>query len=371
MTRKGGPYLPGTEWESLRNPWAVDNLVESPILPPGSERVELQRDGQYGIEAKIVGTLEDFTADLLPGTGEPGVIMPDYRIEGASHFGSFGYELDHCVVGSASISGNGRLEADLKTSRARRTATGERGPQAWLTAWYLNAHKGSLLYPRTVRQELEETYRRSRSYPEEETTFKGGGYLTIGGYAYVETPDLCFVLEHAPEETEPSWSRNYAIEYREEWGGVPDEETRASIANIVSFVMGRSLISVGHTSFDEQGRVIEEVAISPRAQNDPVAACRRGEQPPVPLEKGRPTDGFEEVLSRLVPRYLALNKELNLDDVLWGYWLYERLPLGDNLPVLSTSIEILKKAWYSSKKSKSRGVYMCRRESSTSCCGRN
>ncbi len=47
---------------------------------------------------------------------------------------------------------------------------------------------------------------------------------------------------------------------------------------------------------------------------------------------------------------------------MWGYWLSERLPLGANLPVLATSVEILKKAWYSSRRSKSRGVYMPKRE---------
>ncbi len=143
---------------------------------------------------------------------------------------------------------------------------------------------------------------------------------------------------------------------------MPEEGTRASIANAVSFIMGRPLIGVGHTAFDEQGRAIEEVATSPLSQDDPIAACRRAEQPPVPLEKGMPTTFFEELLVLLVPRYLASNEELNLDDVLWGYWLSDRLPLGANLPMLATSVEILKKAWYSSRRSKSRGVYMPKRE---------
>lgn len=174
--------------------------------------------------------------------------------------------------------------------------------------------------------------------------------------------DLGFILEHAPEETDPSWSRNYTIEYREKWGGVPDAGTRANIAKAVSFVMGRPLIGVGYTAFDEQRRTIEEVVVSPLSQANPVAACRRAEQPPVLLDKGIPTDFFEEFLTWFVSHYLASHKELNLDDALWYYWLSEQLPLDAGLPMLATGVETLKKGWYASEKSKSRGVYMPKKE---------
>ena len=53
---------------------------------------------------------------------------------------------------------------------------------------------------------------------------------------------------------------------------------------------------------------------------------------------------------------------LNLDEVLWGYWLADQLPLGADLPVLATSVEILMNPWYKSKKSKSKGTYMPKAE---------
>ena len=355
---KGGAHLPGTDWEGLRTRWNIENLSESPILPPGSEKIELRRDEQYGIEAKVSGTLNDFTAELLPESGEPGVIVPDHRIEGTSHSGIFRYDLEQCFVRRVSASSKGSFEAELKTSRVRRSTTSERGPQAGLTEFYLNAHKGDLLYPRTVKRERKETYHKEMSYPEEQTSLEGGGSLSVGGYAYVEMPDLGFVLEHAPEETSPNWSRNYTIEYREKWGGVPDTGTRTNIANAVSFVMGCPLISVGYTAFDEQRRIIEEVAVGPLSQANPVAVCRRAEQPPVLFSKGIPTDFFEEFLTRFVSHYLASHEELNLNDALWYYWLSEQLPLDAGLPMLATGVETLKKGWYASKKSKSRGVYM-------------
>lgn len=239
MTGNRKAHLPRVEWEGLQTPWEVEDLAESAILPPGSERVELRRDEQYRIEAKIFGTLDGSSADLLPDSGNPGEIIPDYRIEGSSHHEGFRYELDHCVVSKTSIDGAGKLEADLKTYRVRRTATRGRGPRAWLTEWYLNAHDGGLLYPRSVEREFKETYRRERECPEEEDVFEGQWTKTSGLYAYVEMPDLGFAVERVPKELGPRWCRSLTIEYRDEWGGVPGGDTRASIANAVSFVMGR------------------------------------------------------------------------------------------------------------------------------------
>jgi hypothetical protein len=67
-------------------------------------------------------------------------------------------------------------------------------------------------------------------------------------------------------------------------------------------------------------------------------------------------------LTELVPRYLELNGAFDFDNVLWGYWLFEETPLGANIPVLATSVEMLKRAWYKSTRSKSRGVYMPKKE---------
>ena len=121
------------------------------------------------------------------------------------------------------------------------------------------------------------------------------------------------------------------------------------------------LINVGHTAFDEHGRALEEVAVSP-LQKDLVSTCRTADHPPVDLDEKRPSSRFETLMAELVPRYLELNGEFDFDNVLWGYWLFEELSLGANLPVLATSVEMLKRAWYSSRRSKSQGVYMPKKE---------
>lgn len=70
--RERNAHFHRIEWEDLQNPWEVEDLAESPMLPRGSERIELRRDEQYRIEAKILGTTDGSSANLLPELGETG-----------------------------------------------------------------------------------------------------------------------------------------------------------------------------------------------------------------------------------------------------------------------------------------------------------
>ena len=119
---------------------------------------------------------------------------------------------------------------------------------------------------------------------------------------------------------------------------------RDAVAEIVSFLMGRPLIHLGYTLFDERGIPIEQVVISPVVE-DLRHVSGRTAHPPVDIDKGRPTDTFEVVLRELVPKYLERRDKLDINQALWGYWLSERSHLGSNLPELSTSIVIIKQAW--------------------------
>lgn len=74
VTGENSAYLRGIEWEGLQEPSEVEDLAESPVLPSGSERVELRRDTQHRIEAKILGTWEGGPANMLPDLEETGLI---------------------------------------------------------------------------------------------------------------------------------------------------------------------------------------------------------------------------------------------------------------------------------------------------------
>lgn len=70
-------------------------------------------------------------------------------------------------------------------------------------------------------------------------------------------------------------------------------------------------------------------------------------------------------MNDLVPGYLALKDELRLKEALRDYWLSQELPIGSNLPSLSRGIETLASSWFESKNSKTKGVYMQKRNFDT------
>ncbi len=54
----------------------------------------------------------------------------------------------------------------------------------------------------------------------------------------------------------------------------------------------------------------------------------------------------------------SVKEDLRLNEALKCYWLSRELPIGLNLPVLSTGIETLADSWLNSKNSDTGGVYM-------------
>ena len=313
-----GPYLSRIEWEGLQGKWEIEDLKESPILPSGSRKIEVWRDEQYKIKAKVTGTPTDALGGMFPEYAEPGTIVPHFEVNGSDLYGRIDYKLSNCAVKSTLLRGNESFEAGLITHRVRRSfLKRECAETAWLTKWYLNAYRRntSLLYPRSVKRELKEEYRKEREFLGEDITFEGYRKGALGLCAFVETPDVSFVVQPVPNELGPPWSKCLGIEYRHEWGGVPDADDRKVIASVLSFLMGRPLVGVGYTTFDGRGHAVEQVAINPSAGNL-VAMCQRLEQPPINLDQRRPPAIFEGLLREMVPCYLALREELNLDEAL-------------------------------------------------------
>src|SRR5208283_5394023 len=87
--------------------------------------------------------------------------------------------------------------------------------------------------------------------------------------------------------------------------------------------------------------------------------------PPIQIGTEATRGKIETILSPMVKKYLELRKPLQLDEVLWRYWIGSELPLGSNIPIMANGIEILIKYWFKSQKSKSKGVYLTKDEFDT------
>ena len=52
----------------------------------------------------------------------------------------------------------------------------------------------------------------------------------------------------------------YVLSTNTKFGEIPDEKIRKSVADITGFVVGKQLINMGYTSYDEHGDIVEFAA---------------------------------------------------------------------------------------------------------------
>jgi hypothetical protein len=170
-----------------------------------------------------------------------------------------------------------------------------------------------------------------------------------------------FVAE-VPRRFGPSWSKSLAIEYHH-GAECPSEDVRDGIAEALGFLFGKQLLRVGTTSYDEEWYPTEERACDPWGR-DPIETTQDPELPPIRI----PRDS-EAWVQDTVEAYLKSRSTLGLSDVLWSMWVARRMPGGFELPVYGSALERLMNAWYRSSRSRSKGVYIPKKEFDTICEG--
>lgn len=354
-------YLPHLEWEFLHQ----EHRIKNPSIPkslPGTPRLlEVRRNDQYLLEATITGPLgkSDITKEQTP----PGGFVQPFEIKGVERDET--YELTGCIirnshskVTTSEISTMvGRFQADLYVQKIRRIRAQPQSSLSWLTEWYLNGVHKHHLFPRsTTRLRTTEYIREREVYKEQEHHFEAENFRSDStDYAYIRCPDFGFIVHGVPEGLGPAWSKSIGIEYREEFGRIPVPSEREAISEIVGFIMGKHLLNVGYSVFDESGTRLELCAMQPWGDNV-VSLCQAPAFPPIkfPLY----TNLFETALQDLVPKYLEAREDLNFDEALMRYWIGNALPTGTDIPIIASGVEILANAWFKSERSKSKGTYL-------------
>jgi len=369
-------YLKQIEWEILLDPVEIEKISPSANLLTSSDKIgkiEVWRDQSYKIKARIK-YIKQPRDNFKFSEQEAGRKAPTFTIKGKCYHGMQECKLDNCLIGSRkwSIDDTEKeiqmtLEANLITNQLKVNNSSIDSKFSWLTEWYLNGPQNQLLFHRRTEREFLQKFKRFRNTIGNVTTeFKGeGGGSNRNDFALIETNTIKFIVALVPDKIGPKWSKKIGIEYRENSGNIPELEQRKAIAEIVSFIMGRQLISVGYTKYSESGIPLEGTALSPW-QDNTVSICKRPDSPPIEFYNPFSASNekkFEEVLTRIVPTYLSLRNKLHLKEALWYYWFAENMTItGLSLPVFSTGLEILMKAWFQTKESKTKGVYMPKEE---------
>ena len=177
----------------------------------------------------------------------------------------------------------------------------------------------------------------------------------------IQNGDIQFLITKVPKEIGPSWSANIGIEYSKKWGKIPDPTEREMIRELCSFVLGRQLLLVGYTLYNENGNPVEEYACNPLS-NHPRSLCSKVDNAPIRVNDYANWGKAEGLISQILPKYIELRNPLHLEEALWFYWISRDIAIGMNLPILWSAVEEIINGWFDHK---SHGVYMKKDEFET------
>jgi len=381
------PYIDSLEWEGLQKNYEIGKYggIKSRFLPQGSKTMEVHRDENYNVNGKLIG-------DII---NREDMVSLEFNLQQPKHKQIYNiykisdivadYEMN-CLVTNLIYRGSRdgeKFEAEFAIDFVRRDFHNT-SKTSWLTEWFLNGknipYGGSIhnklmkKYEITMNEpstpilghshELHQDFLFGLSHKFSFESYKDKGYLFVE-FKDKTGADRYFTIQSVPDNYGPSWSENIAIEYKKEWW-IPSPEERTQINEIVSFLIGRQLISVGFTEFDKRGVIIKDCVNTPQiAEGIHLQELCKDKyiSSPVNTIKGNPWENNLSIyFKKIIPNYLSLRDELKLNDVLEKYWLSKAIPIEAKIIVLAASLETLLNAWYKSKKSKSRGIYLSKKE---------
>lgn len=359
------------EWEAFSKPIVITNIPEDERLPNGQKKINVSRDEEYNLKASLEFSDQNFFRPRELRT-EAGIILQTFDIPASDS--KYSYVFKSALLtsgkttgmpGSVSFSGEVDVHFNGLIMKARNTYEG-----VHLSEWYLNGPRDHVFSKVTERKVLRRNYSRARMNSKEEKIdsidlrldeeYKESGEFGID-FLFVTISDLRFLIAKVPKGFGPQWSPNISIEYRNEWGRIPNLSEREKIVNLCSFILGRQLLSIGYTLYDQKEIIVEAYAQSPWGHSAK-SLCSQPDYPPINIETIPPIQKTELVISKLLPNYFELETRLCLKEALWNYWISKQMPLGTNLPIIAAGIESISNAWFRSKKSKSKGLYLSNEE---------
>lgn len=375
------------EWEVLQEPLIIEEIIPNECIPKNSVRIVVDRTDSYQIRAVLTAIEEcgPLTAETntkcytrLYKTS-PGEQIEPFDIEGRDQYGSK-VELKKCYVTRRSFKENhpenSKKVVTFNIIVYEINIDKNSGYDAsCLSEWYLNGPGEEVFFPREtlrIQKEDSDKIEGKKRVPVDITLDKAIqlSIQNIGSemgrdFALVTLDDTKFIVARVPTQFGPKWSRNICIEYRKEFGLIPDREKREAISEIVSFVLGTQLLNVGFTEYDNEGQTLTyfaqpswgEAYSRSVCENVPLSPFNLGIKSAI-INEGK----IEELLCDLVPKYLNKRDKLGLKEALWRYWISRDTPLGTNLPILSSALELIMNKWFKSENSKSNGFWIPNRD---------
>ena len=301
-------HLTYLEWEGLNHNWNIALRGSPRGVPKGTTHIVLNRGDDY----RITGEMHVVSTDPPElDAGEPASRLSIPFQMRSRDFAGVTYWLSTFYVHKVTVTGakvgrKGVSIVHITGVNASRKAPGRHRVFS-VTEWYLNGPHDKGVYTTATSRSKKETYSRERigvegSASEVSLSVSNGWVVDC---IVVKLKKIKFAIFRVPDGTGPSWSKSIGVEYRREWGGLPNHELRAKISEIVGFVLGRQLMNVGYTEYGDMGELVSQVVTEPLLK-EASSICREMEVATLHLDPRCGGQDAGEVLSQLVEPYLRL-----------------------------------------------------------------
>ena len=396
-----------TEFNSVRWDRAADTLdiefkYDTPphfdtftIQPPGITQLVVERDEHYRLQGRLlgqgryddVGSFISYLDDRWKQT-EAGTLVAWQPIK--FPHGSFSYSisghfftkisvpqlvvkydnLEECIVSYELGFSVNFVEAEAL--RIRRSFDGGETPLRKVprifSEWCTNAPEDKIGYKLRITKTISKVEVTTESEGQLRTLSSAwesnsSDHFRFQFHDFLVRVRFIDMAKYAP------YSRKIAVEYYHDAGAGPTAQQRDMVIELLSFLFGRHLLSVGYSLFETLAdEPTFDQIISYRGHNpwgdDLVIISRISSLPPINFdpyliesddENGepilqRPPLSIEEFMEQFLPIYAKERADSGLADLLWGIWTAQ--PQSDNqrLPIYATALEKVVKAYLKSRK---------------------
>lgn len=340
-------------WEGLHNKLWIRKEKNIEInLSNDINNIELFRDYDYTIKGiiKSVSKINPYE-DMKP----PGSFLPPFDFEINDYKSNLSYELKNCFIKNSLFDKHSYSEKNTEISigNIKKIYNNKLNP-VWRIEWFLNGPKNNI-FAKYMQRELKKEYL-SQSEIQFENEICDSGCFSF--QIYNNSKKINIIVHSVPHPIEPLWSSKIGVAYKIE-DKFPKFEEREAISEILGFIIGRELINVGYSDFDTSEQIVEDYFRSPEVRY-PLDIRKISDTPDSPPVKIN--DHIKDNLFNLIPKYLELREELNLNYLLYRYWTAQLLVVEAGIPIFGAALEDLVKRYKKTSESKYNEEYVSKKE---------
>lgn len=340
-----------------------ENLDEIPF--EDIDEFYLSRDDGYNIRISCVSRLNKLVKEsriqqIEKKDFKAGEEVKPGKIK-AELFGSYHLEMSPCYD-NGSIGNFEKIEYQISCYHVEGKTVEKKATV--LKEWILNGSRtGMRFYGNSqFKFHVDETIYGEYGglkFPESDTQ----DMIVCGGrFTHILYKDTAFDINYVGTNYGPKWSENFGISYFEKYGRIPNEEEREVIRFYLGFFMGKHLMYVGNSSYDDLGNQIGFVMENPRTFGFEIESiCRSAETPPIGYQNVS-MQNYINTIEKYIGSFEELYYKLDFSSLLTSYWYARNIAKPMDLPILAGALEHLKHEWYKAVEDNPETVLMDKKE---------